>query len=281
MDMNYNCKTIKLNKNIIFIIICILVLYSFGFLLGYLYIEYKFIDKNSQNITSSKNEQLSDDSVLDLKENTNKDNNKVLCEDAYKKDGEKVAYITFDDGPSKKITPKILDILKERKIKATFFVLGQNIEENKEILKREYDEGHSIGNHSYSHEFGTIYNNLDAFKKEVEKTNMILEKTLGDDFKTRLFRFPGGSFENYKNKFKDYIKENNMIYIDWNALTGDAEGQNVSKEKLLDHLVKDVEGKEKIVILMHDAATKETTLEALPSVLDYLKNNGYIFKILK
>lgn len=279
--MNYNYKTSKLNKNNILIIVCVLVLYSIGFLFGYLYIEYKVINGNSQSTNLNSDIQLDNDSLPDSKDNINNNNDEVLCEDAYKKDGEKVAYITFDDGPSKKITPKILDILNERKIKATFFVLGQSVEENKDVLKREYKDGHSIGNHSYSHEFSTVYKNLDVFKKEVEKTNEILMKLLGDDFKTRLFRFPGGSFENYKNPFKDYLKENKMTYIDWNALTGDAEGQNVPKEKLLKHIVKDVEDKEKVVILMHDASTKETTLEALPDILDYLKNNGYVFKCLK
>lgn len=205
----------------------------------------------------------------------------VNVEEVFKKDGKKTAFLTFDDGPSKDVTPKILNILEKNNIKATFFVTGQMAEENKELLIQEYKSGNAIGNHSYSHNYKKVYSGIEGFKQEFDTTNSILKSILGDNFNSRLFRFPGGSFEKYKNPYKDYVRGKGYVYIDWNALNGDAEGVGFSAERLINRLKSTAGGQEDLVILMHDAAGKKSTAEALPTIIEYLKAQGYEFKILK
>lgn len=201
-------------------------------------------------------------------------------EDAFRKDGEKTAFLTFDDGPTKNITPQILDILKKYNIKATFFVIGKLAEKNSLILKRIYDEGHAIGNHTYSHDYKYIYDNIENFTKDVDKCRDTLKKMLGSAFTTRLFRFPGGSTETNNKAFFDTLEDKGYKYIDWNALNGDAEGMNIPAENLLKRLKQTVGSKDHIVVLMHDAASKKTTIEALPGIIEFLKSQGFSFKIL-
>lgn len=218
----------------------------------------------------------------------------VNAEEAFVKDGKKTAYLTFDDGPSVTVTPKILDVLKQYKVNATFFVLGSNIESNeesKEILKRTFQEGHTLGNHSYTHSLKKLYPNnrlnIDYFMEELDKTNNALKSVLGQDFNTRVIRMPGGylSRKYYKDPnlpaFDDKLKERNMLSIDWNAYDADAEGRRKNAQQLLEEVKKTVGTQEKVVILMHDTYGKEETAKALPQIIEYLKGQGYEFKILK
>lgn len=205
----------------------------------------------------------------------------VFADQAFNKDGQKVAFLTFDDGPTRNITPRILDTLKHYDVKATFFVLGQLAEQNSDLLKREYEEGHSIGNHSYTHNYKKIYSNVPNFIQEISTANTIIEKNIGNDFKTALFRFPGGSFEKSKNPFKEKLNSEGIRYIDWNVSSGDAAGQNVPVENILNNIKSTSAEKNHIVVLMHDASTKKTTADALPQIIEYLKSQGYVFKTLK
>ncbi|OFI06759.1 peptidoglycan-N-acetylglucosamine deacetylase [Clostridium acetireducens DSM 10703] len=197
-----------------------------------------------------------------------------------KEDTEKVAYLTFDDGPSRNLTPKILDILKENDVKATFFVIGYMAEENKDLLIREKNEGHSIANHTYSHNYKKIYSSPEAFLQDLQKGNDVLKNILGEDYNSKLIRFPGGSFGNRLNPFKEAAKNNGYSFVDWNALNGDAEAPLVSVEKLMQNLRTSTEGQKQVVILMHDAPAKTTTVQALPEAIQYLKSQGYTFKTL-
>lgn len=194
--------------------------------------------------------------------------------------GGKVAYLTFDDGPSTTVTPVILDILSDYNVQATFFILGSMAEENPNILKRIYNEGHSIGNHSYSHKYNVIYKNMDNFLGEVNRTDRIIKNILGEGFDSTLLRFPGGSFENYKQKYKKAAQNRGYKVYNWNALNGDAEGKNVPSNKLISRLKETTRGQKELVVLMHDTYGKETTAEALPSIIKYLRNNGYTLKKL-
>ncbi|WP_055669466.1 polysaccharide deacetylase family protein [Desnuesiella massiliensis] len=204
----------------------------------------------------------------------------IESERAYIKDGKKTVFLTFDDGPSANITPQILNILDKYNIKATFFVVGAMVEENKEILKRTYNSGHAIANHSYSHNYSKIYSNVDNFIYEVDKTDEALKKILGYNFNTRVFRFPGGSYGN-KKEFKEAINNKGMIYIDWNSLNGDAEGQGLSKDRLINRFLETSSNYEKLVVLMHDAPGKQSTVDSLPSIIENLKQRGFEFAILK
>lgn len=194
---------------------------------------------------------------------------------------EKVVYLTFDDGPSKTVTPLILDLLKQENIKATFFVLGYRVELNPDILKREYLEGHYIANHGYSHIYSSIYSEPQAVIDEYNKAQNSISNALGTNYDGHLFRFPGGStggkYRIVKADAKNLLNENQIAYIDWNALSQDAAGAK-TKEALIQNTIDSVGNKNTVVILMHDAGDKILTYEALPEIISYLRQQGYAFK---
>ena len=134
-----------------------------------------------------------------------------------------------DDGPSKKVTIPILNLLKEQEIKATFFVLGSRVELYPETVKRAYEEGHYIANHGYSHKYSQIYESASSVLDEYNKTNQEVKNAIGNqEYNTNIFRFPGGSvggkYQNIKEEAKQLLEQNNIATVDWNALTGDTEG---------------------------------------------------------
>lgn len=201
----------------------------------------------------------------------------------------KIVFLTFDDGPSHN-TLKVLDILKENNIHATFFVLGQEIVGNEDIIKKIYDNGNAIGNHSYSHKFKTLYPknsiDIDAYMDEYKKTEKRLKNILGKKFSTNLVRMPGGEnsriYYNDKNlaPLKEAFKNESIESIDWNSLNGDAEGQEYSVEQMLEYVKASSSGGKHIVVLMHDAAAKEMTVKALPQIIEYFKSQGYEFRTI-
>lgn len=199
----------------------------------------------------------------------------------YNSDGHKVAYLTFDDGPSASTTPGILKALDKYNIKATFFIIGDMAITNPNLVKMEAEDRQAIGNHTYSHNYKKIYSNPNAFIGDVNKCQAVLKSILGNNFNSRLVRFPGGSFGTRLEPFRKALKSEGYHYIDWNDLTGDAEGQNIPVDKLLSNLTKYTSGKDHVVILMHDAPDKVTTVQALPQVIEYLKAQGYSFGTLK
>lgn len=193
----------------------------------------------------------------------------------------KLAYLTFDDGPSEN-TFAILDILDEYNIKATFFVIGKEKmgKQYKEIVKR----GHAIALHTYSHSYKKIYKSEAAFYKDLEKIRTLVKKETGVD--TKIFRFPGGSSNTISKKYsKGLMKKliassakKGYIYHDWNVDSGDGGATNLKKEKLLSNIKRDCKGRDVIDVLMHDSGkTKQTTVEALRDIIDYLKSEGYKF----
>ncbi|HAT4070773.1 TPA: polysaccharide deacetylase [Clostridium perfringens] len=216
----------------------------------------------------------------------------AMANDTYKGEG-KYVFLTFDDGPSNS-TEKILNILKDKDVHGTFFVLGSSIEKDskrQEYLKEELKSGNAIANHSYSHDFKKLYPgnklNIDYFMDEFNKTNDIMKSILGGEFDCRVLRMPGGygTRKYYKDpslkEFDNTLQENGIINVDWNALDGDAEGKPYSTEEMLNYVKKTSKGKNHVVILMHDAAGKEKTVEILPQIIDYYKNEGYDFKVIK
>ncbi|GAA0066305.1 MAG: polysaccharide deacetylase family protein [Clostridium perfringens] len=216
----------------------------------------------------------------------------AMANDTYKGEG-KYVFLTFDDGPSNS-TEKILNTLKEKDVHATFFVLGSSIEKDskrQEYLKEELKSGNAIANHSYSHDFKKLYPgnklNIDSFMNELNKTNDIMKSILGEEFDCKVLRMPGGygTRKYYKDpflkEFDNILQENGIINVDWNALDGDAEGKSYSTEEMLNYVKKTSKGKNHVVILMHDAAGKEKTVEILPQIIDYYKNEGYEFKVIK
>lgn len=217
-----------------------------------------------------------------------------ILQNNFQSDGKKIAFLTFDDGPSTTVTPQVLDILKSNDVKATFFLVGSNIERNgqsKSLVARILQDGHAIGNHTYTHDLKILYpgNKVDPNKymEEVTETNNAISGVIGQDFKTRATRMPGGYMSRvyYKDPnlsaFNAVLKENNMYSIDWNAYDGDAEGKRKNAEELLQEVKNSVGNKEKVVLLMHDTYGKEETAKALPEIIKYLKDQGYEFRTIK
>lgn len=201
-----------------------------------------------------------------------------------KPDGIKTCYLTFDDGPTNSVTPKVLDTLRRYNIKATFFTVGNLLEANADMARRIFEEGHLLANHSYSHNYSNLYADKDAFMNEIDTTFRNIINITGQANYPHIFRFPGGGFNSgyygaVKQEYKNILKENKIRYCDWNALNGDAEGKAASKQDLVAR-VKKTTNKEDVVILMHDAPAKMTTAESLPEVIEYLIEQGFIFKRL-
>ena len=197
------------------------------------------------------------------------------------KEGKRV-FLTFDDGPSDTVTPHILDILKKYNIKATFFVLGNRVSNHKELIQREYNEGHYIANHGYSHRYDKIYSSSSKVLEEYNKTEAAIKKALGNkEYESNLFRFPGGSvggsYDKVKKQAKKQLKKEGIAYLDWNALTNDANGAK-SKKEIIKNLKTTIQNKDNVVVLMHDAADKKLTYQSLEEVIKYLKKQGYNFK---
>ena len=194
----------------------------------------------------------------------------------------KRAFLTFDDGPSS-VTPRILDTLKQENVKATFFVLGSNVKARPEIVKRMYDEGHFIANHGYSHVYSQIYSSAQAVLDEYNSCNEEVRKAIGEsEYNSHLFRFPGGivggPYADLKQQANDLLMQNDIVHVDWNALNGDAETNDLSVDFEIQRLNETTENKNSIVILMHDSPLKSVTADALPQIIDTLRNQGYEFK---
>lgn len=200
--------------------------------------------------------------------------------------GEKIAYLTFDDGPSV-ITPKILDILDKYNVKASFFVIGNDTDFGKQMYKRIVDSGHAIGNHSYSHDYHTIYQSTAAFKKDFNRLQDLLEFSIG--FRPQILRFPGGSdntvswkvggkrvmYELTKN-----VLDEGFMYFDWNADSEDAHRVNNNKDVIIRATLSKSRGKNSVIVLMHDAPGRSTTVDALPTVIEGLRAQGFKFRTL-
>lgn len=200
-------------------------------------------------------------------------------------DGVKTAYLTFDDGPTTSVTTGILDILRRYDIKATFFVLGSLIDENPGVAYRIHSEGHLLANHSYRHNYSYLYENKENFMSEINETYDRIKKITGDKKYPKIFRFPGGSYESgtygaAKQEYKKALDAAGYRYCDWNCLSGDAEYKNPGVKTLLNRVKSSAKGKEDLIILMHDAVTKKINLEALPAIIDYLLEEGYVFETL-
>lgn len=218
---------------------------------------------------------------------------KDILDNKKKNDGEKIVFLTFDDGPSVTVTPKILNVLKDYDVKATFCLIGREVngsEGSKRLVKRTFEEGHALVNHTYSHDLKNLYpqnkTDVECFMEEVEKTNTVIRNIVGQDFNTRVLRMPGGymSRKYYKDpnleELDAKLKEKGIYSIDWNAYDFDSEGKKKNAAELVEEVKKSVGTEEKVVLLMHDTYGKEETAKALPQIIEYLKSQGYKFRTM-
>ena len=210
---------------------------------------------------------------------TNEDFDKM--QHIYSHKDEKIVFLTFDDGPTSNITPQVLDILKAYNVKATFFVLGKQVVRNPDLIKREYNEGHSIESHTYSHSYKTVYASKESFFDEFNRTQTSLQDCLGvDGFRTLVVRMPGGTvggpYHNIKKEISSELRSNGIASLDWNCLTKDAEGAE-TYDAIMNNVYTYTGNKTSVVLLMHDADTKQITADTLPKVIEYYRDNGYKF----
>ncbi len=208
------------------------------------------------------------------------ENSQQAVKDIYYSE-ERQVYLTFDDGPSPDITPRILDILKDEGVPATFFVLGKYVEKHPDLLKREYNEGHYIANHGYSHSYSTIYENKDTVYDEFVHTENCIKNALSNqNYNTYLFRFPGGSsggrYESVKSEARELFRTYGVAFTNWNCLSGDAENSKTAEQCI--NRFRETANDPSLIVLMHDANDKEQTVEALPTIIHILKDEGYTFK---
>lgn len=152
------------------------------------------------------------------------------------------------------------------------------------MARRVYEEGHLIANHSDGHNYEKLYASTDTFINEVNACFQKIDAVTGGTQTMKLVRFPGGSYKSSADSFspvkqecKPVLKENGYYYCDWNALNGDAEGKKKDAQGLLDYLKSNMPEGQNVVILMHDAAAKQTTADALPMIIEYLISEGYTF----
>ncbi len=193
--------------------------------------------------------------------------------------GSKVVYLTFDDGPSPN-TAKVLDVLKKYHAQATFFVTGTSLGQN-HLIARAFHEGHTIGLHTYTHDYDTVYASEEAYFKDLQQVSEMVEGITGK--KSNLIRFPGGSSNTVSartspglmTKLTKEVEDKGYVYFDWNVSSGDASGRNVPVQQIINNAVSS--HAQDIVLLMHDTYGKETTAEALPSIIENYKSKGYIF----
>lgn len=196
--------------------------------------------------------------------------------------GEKIAYLTFDDGPSAKVTPRILATLKEKNAKATFFVVGTG---KMSLLKDIQAEGHAIGLHSGTHEWD-IYNSTDAYFADLQAVSDKVYAQTG--IRSKIIRFPGGSSNTVSkkhcagimSKLVTMVEDKGYSYFDWNVSSGDATGTKASAAEITKNVLNGAKNKTKICVLMHDLGTKDTTADALPDIIDGLREMGFRFEVL-
>ena len=196
--------------------------------------------------------------------------------------GEKICYLTFDDGPSKN-TPLILDILKNYNAKATFFVINTG---DIGYIQRIHDEGHTVGLHTYSHNYAQLYSSTDAYFNDLQQISDKVESIIG--IRPTVMRFPGGSSNKVSAKYckgimtqlVTLVQEKGYSYFDWNISSGDADSTTPSYTYIRNNVLNNARNKNSICVLMHDAAAKTTTVQALPEIIEGLTNMGYRFEAL-
>ena len=224
-------------------------------------------------VTNSTAGKSKDTSKKDTDQNTSADKNKT--QKYFKDFDKKQVYITFDDGPSK-YTEDILKVLSDYNVKATFFVIGKTDEHSKKMYKEIVEQGHTLGMHSYSHDYNKIYKSVEDFDKDFTKIRKLLYDTTG--YFPSIYRFPGGSSSSFIKEdismFINYLNQKSVVYFDWNVLSGDATGVDYTLDELYENVINGVKLHSRSIVLMHDTDTKANTVTSLKMILKTLTEHG-------
>lgn len=194
--------------------------------------------------------------------------------------GSSPVYLTFDDGPSDRVTPRVLDTLKAYNVQATFFIVNYG-ESGKALIRRMIDEGHTVAIHGYSHDYASIYKSDEAFMQNVYRLRDRLRADFG--YEATIIRFPGGSSNTVSRQYSvgimsrlaQRVQAEGFTYFDWNVSSGDAAGTPASSGQIYSAVTSALRHGRSNVVLMHDAGTKSTTADALPDIIQYCLANGY------
>lgn len=196
--------------------------------------------------------------------------------------GDHMVYLTFDDGPNDNNTTEILDILKKENIHATFFLTGQNVKCFPNVVKQIYASGNAIGIHSYSHDYKKIYVSPETYTDELVRTEQLIYDAI--HVRPIISRAPGGTQGHFTPQFWQAINDIGYIEVGWNALTGDADGTGNTVDAEVENIRQQLASRPYLqshfVILMHDAYGHHTTVEALPKIIQLLKDQGYSFGVI-
>jgi len=237
--------------------------------------------KDSSGNTSTKERTVIVEKKKSVKSSNEYNNDNIVYVDRNKnKSGSKIIYLTFDDGPSKH-TGRLLDVLKKYDVKATFFVTGFGSDD---LIKREYEEGHTVALHSYSHDYKKIYKNVDNYYADLYKVRDRVKRITGVE--SNLIRFPGGS-SNTVSRSADGgkrimsflvrdVQAKGFHYFDWNVSSGDA-GATTSTNKVYSNVVGSLR-KDVSVVLQHDS--KGYSVDAVERIIKFGLENGYTFKAM-
>ena len=267
------------------------ILIAILFIIIVLLIIFLFIVKNSNNEENNNNED-------DLNTVANKEQEEELMVIALDKNKESeeskeklkqeeenatgVIYLTFDDGPTSDSTPQILDILKRKDVKATFFVLHYS-EENAKYIKREQSDGHTIALHGYTHTYSEVYQSADTCIQNFRKIQEQVKQTTG--ITSNIIRFPGGSSNTISRKYcqgvmtelSQRVIDEGFRYFDWNVDSDDA-GRARTSDDIFSNVTSGIKAHRNNVVLMHDFGGNHKTIGALESIIDYGLENGYVFR---
>ena len=214
-------------------------------------------------------------SVEDKFGNKGEVNRKVIVRE---RDKNGTIYLTFDDGPNNGTTNVILDILKEEGVKATFFVTNRGPDE---LIKREFDEGHTVALHTASHDYAIVYSSDDAYFNDLYSVQDRVKRITG--YESKIIRFPGGSSNTISRRYSEGImsrltqevQNRGFKYYDWNLSSGDAAGGQLEADTIYNNVVSNLRKDRVNMVLMHDI--KPYTRDALRNIIHYGKENGYVF----
>ncbi|WP_162878630.1 polysaccharide deacetylase family protein [Peribacillus butanolivorans] len=199
------------------------------------------------------------------------------------KEDQKIAYLTFDDGPSTN-TMDILDILDRYHVKATFFVKGNEEPYAKQCYKEMISRGHEIALHSYTHDYSIVYRSTESFFQDLNRLETMLEKEYG--VKSRIVRIPGGSNNLLRhqvttrpiiNGILQQLSEKGYIYFDWNIDSTDGISPSISEQQIITSVKRGLKDQKHVNILLHDINSMKNTVKALPDIIENLKREGYTF----
>lgn len=237
---------------------------------------------NNNNNNLLANEESEEEKQIFLELQKKKKEEERAREKQEEENAKGIIYLTFDDGPSADITPQILEILEQKNIKATFFVVHYN-EENEKLVKQEDEKGHTVALHGYSHSYSEVYYSQEACMENYKKIQDQVYQTTGK--KSNIIRFLGGSSNTISKKYCEGIMtelttrviQEGYKYFDWNVDSDDA-GNAKTKEDVYKNVIEGLKENRKNVVLMHDFSNNQKTVDALSAIIDYGIENGFVFR---